>query len=181
LSTVAPLRAILFQLLFLAIAIAIEAFVLQKKLKVSRKTSVQYATSMNLLSTIVGWLLFFNLEPLLPSPYKAQLISYMLFNQFFVANTAQTMSTFLTLGMMLAFVGTFVMERKGLDLLEFLLEINPTKEKDYQKIYQYRDRQQRQEATLVDRNRAITILIANTCSYAVILVIFFSHYLISKT
>ncbi|WP_017716285.1 filament integrity protein FraC [Kamptonema formosum] len=80
---VLPLRAILFQVLFLLIAVAIEAMILRWRLKMGPKKSVGYAASLNLLSTVAGWLIFFFAAPRLSPDLKAQLISYIFFNNFF--------------------------------------------------------------------------------------------------
>lgn len=50
---VLPLRAVMFQILFLLVAIAVESFIFKKKLHLSGRTSIEYATSINLFSTII--------------------------------------------------------------------------------------------------------------------------------
>ena len=73
---VLPLQTYLFQALFLLVAIALEASVLQRRLYLTRRTSVEYAISINLLTTVIGWLAFFLVQNLLPQPIKDQIISY---------------------------------------------------------------------------------------------------------
>ena len=75
-SIVVPLQAILYQLFVLLLAIALEAFILQKQLNISPRKGVEYAASINLLSVTLGWLIFFNLEQLLPESIRLRLIFF---------------------------------------------------------------------------------------------------------
>ena len=100
-SLVLPLRAILFQLLFLLVAIAVEAIVFKERLNLTRRISLEYSASINLLSTVIGWLFFFTLEPALPLAWKGPLISYVLFN----ARSANTNTLLIMLGLF-TFFGT---------------------------------------------------------------------------
>ena len=165
-SIVLPLRAILFQLLFLFLAIAIESVVLQERLKLSRRISLEYSASINLLSTAVGWLFFFTLEPALPLAWKGPLISYVLFN----ARSTNTNTLLIMIGLF-TFFGTFVVELQGLELLQVLLQRNKKEEVVTQKAYRARDKVQRRQLNLAATTRATTILLANACSYSVILLI----------
>lgn len=79
---VLPLRAVMFQILFLLVAIAVESFIFKKNLHLSGRNSIEYATSINLFSTIIGWLIFFFFVPLLPINLQGQLINFILFNDF---------------------------------------------------------------------------------------------------
>lgn len=82
-----PIGGILFDFLFVLIAIPIEAYVLHNRLKFDKKTSTFYAISMNLFSSVIGWFIFFVAEPMLPIQLKSELINYMFFNNFKSANT----------------------------------------------------------------------------------------------
>ncbi|MHC5828549.1 MAG: filament integrity protein FraC, partial [Nostoc sp.] len=77
-----PIGGILFDFLFVLIAIPIEAYVLHSRLKFDKKSSTFYAISINLFSSVIGWLIFFVSEPLLPIQMKSELINYMFFNNF---------------------------------------------------------------------------------------------------
>jgi hypothetical protein len=165
-SFVLPLRAILFQLLFLLIAIAIESVVLQERLKLSRRISLEYSASLNLLSTAIGWLFFFTLEPALPLAWKGPLISYVLFN----ARSTNTNTLLIMVGLF-TFFGTFIVELQGFELLQILLQRNKKEDVSTQKTFRSRDKLQRRELSLAASNRATTVLLANACSYSVILLI----------
>ncbi|WP_411268787.1 filament integrity protein FraC [Laspinema sp. D2d] len=76
-----PLPTILLQTFFLTISVAIESSVFYSRCPVSRKTSVEYALAINLISACVGWFFFFYIEPFLSPPLKIQLITYVFLNQ----------------------------------------------------------------------------------------------------
>ncbi|NJN32144.1 MAG: hypothetical protein HC824_18290 [Synechococcales cyanobacterium RM1_1_8] len=78
-----PLRAIAFQALFLVVAVAIEATVLEREFGTSRPGSVLYALLINLASTVAGWIAFLALEPLLPDNWRMAAMSFVFFNQVF--------------------------------------------------------------------------------------------------
>jgi hypothetical protein len=86
--TVLPLRAIAFQIVFLLMAIAIEATVLHRQLNIPPKQSAQFAAATNLLTTVLGWLVIFFLlgtSPILPTPLlnelKIALMNFIFFDQ----------------------------------------------------------------------------------------------------
>ncbi|NJR39502.1 MAG: hypothetical protein HC781_12655 [Leptolyngbyaceae cyanobacterium CSU_1_4] len=85
---VVPLRAIAFQIVFLLMAIAIEATVLHKQLNIPPKQSIQFAASINLLTTVAGWLVTFLLlgtSLSLPTPLLTEL-KIALMNFIFLTN-----------------------------------------------------------------------------------------------
>lgn len=165
-SVVLPLRAILLQLLLLLMVIGIEAFVLQRRLKITRRISIEYSASINLLSTAIGWLVLFGVEPLLPPALKEQLISFVLFNAWLPTAS----SLFILVGLATFFV-TLTVEAKGFDYLE-TLATGKKDEPSYQKAY-YRTQIQQREVSDRSRSRITTILLANACSYTVILLVLF--------
>lgn len=170
---VLPLRAVVFQCLFLLIAIAIEAFVFYRTLSLDYKTSMQYAISVNLLSTLIGWVCFFVSQPLLPLAWRVQLISFIFFEHFYADPMLLNVAPVLvvcTLGM---FLGTFLLKLKGLDFLDFLLEKNPKPEAaTEEKSMRFRGRQ----AQLVGfrtNSKTYAVLVANASSFSAILVLLF--------
>lgn len=76
-----PLPTILLQTFFLTISVAIESSVFYARCQVSRKTSVEYALTINLISAGMGWIFFFYVEPILSPSLKIQLITYVFLNQ----------------------------------------------------------------------------------------------------
>ena len=78
-----PLRAIVFQSLLLMVAIVLEAMVLRQQLRLGYRPSMQYAATLNLLATSLGWMAFLAIEAMLPLSLRSQIISYVLFNRFY--------------------------------------------------------------------------------------------------
>lgn len=76
-----PLPTILLQTFFLTISVAIESSVFYARCQVSRKTSVEYALAINLISACVGWMFFFYVEPFLSPSLRIQLVTYIFVNQ----------------------------------------------------------------------------------------------------
>ncbi len=77
-----PFGVVLFDFLFLLVAIPVESYVLNKRLKFDKRTSSFYAVSMNVFSNVIGWIIFFILEPNnFFDDYKSQLISFLLYNR----------------------------------------------------------------------------------------------------
>ncbi|NJL22105.1 MAG: hypothetical protein HC895_16875 [Leptolyngbyaceae cyanobacterium SM1_3_5] len=73
---VVPLRTIVFQAMFVLIAIAIQSYIFRRQLQVSPRTSIEYAASIELLSVVAGWVLFFIVESLLPQVLRLQLFNF---------------------------------------------------------------------------------------------------------
>ncbi|XHX77530.1 MAG: filament integrity protein FraC [Stenomitos frigidus ULC029] len=168
-----PLRAVVFQCLFLLIAIAIEAYVLRRTLSLDYQTSMQYAISVNLLSTLVGWMCFFLSQPLLPLEWRVQLISFIFFEHFYadpmLLNVAPVL-VFCALGM---FLGTFFVKLKGLDFLDLLLEKDPKpKVKVEERPMRFRGRQS-QLLGFRNNSKVYAVLVANASSFSAILLLLF--------
>ncbi|XGV98050.1 MAG: filament integrity protein FraC [Leptolyngbya sp. BL-A-14] len=170
---VLPLRAVVFQSLFLLIAIALEALVLFRMLNLDYKASMQSAISVNLLSTFIGWLCFFIGQPFLPIAWRVQLISFIFFEHFhadpLLLNVAPALVTF-ALGM---FLGTFFIKLKGLEFLDILLERNDKTEAAIDvKTTRFRGRQS-QAVGFRTNSRMYAVLVANATSFSAILVLLF--------
>lgn len=110
-----PLRAIVFQLLLTTVAIAVESSILHKRLKLSRKTSLEYAASLNLLTLLAGWYLFFVFFDSLPSGMKSSVIQFILFNQ----ASNQTLLFLFVAGVLTFFISLGIKIR-GWQVLEYL-------------------------------------------------------------
>ncbi|MEL6262711.1 MAG: filament integrity protein FraC [Cyanobacteria bacterium J06626_6] len=170
-----PLRTIAFQVLFLMVAIAIEAGILRQRLRLGFQTSVQYAMVTNLAAVVVGWLVFLIVEPLSPPTIKEQIISYVLFDQVLQNGwTTQLGATLLATGL-LGFFATFFIKAKG---LEFFLRADDSWTDFKQKPRQLsRDERYAQARGTVSeaRQSAVdftdTVLQANAASFSVILLL----------
>lgn len=175
---------VLFQTLFLLVAIIVEAMVLRQNLRWPRRISLERAATINLLAVAVGWILFFLIEPLLPLALQEQVISLIFFDRFF-ANEWSGSLAILLVGMgIFAFFLTFFIKLEGLTLLLRLL-----KPADFQTRAQIlaeesshkgvtgrsRSRKFRQSQFSLqyqqERDRTNAVLRANAASFTVILIL----------
>jgi len=108
-----PFGIILFDFLFLLVAIPVEAYILNRRLKFDKRTSSFYAVSMNVFSNVIGWLIFFSLEqsPVFDS-YRVELINYILYNRL----SANLSGSIIMLGFT-TFFGTLIIKFGLLKLL----------------------------------------------------------------
>lgn len=163
-----PLGAILFNFLFLLIAIPIEAYIFNKRLQFDKKTSTFYGISVNLFSGAIGWLMFFLLEPALPATLKSELISYVFFNNFKSPNT----QSLLILTAVIIFFTTVIVKYFLLQMFVFVLKEGQKKKEEEEVVvvqritrprWRYGGRLRFQSTNLVT-----TTLIANALSYSAI-------------
>ena len=165
-STILALRAIVFQFLFLAVAIVIETIVLHKTLRLDYKISAQYAFTINLLSVFVGWIVFFNVQPLIPEDLRPQIISILLFEQLSPEIWQRTASTFLFIGLGV-FLATFFLKFQGLRLLKLLLE--RTEKNDESEEMVRRFLRQKQSFKFRRNSEIYAVFVGNSCSFSAIL------------
>jgi hypothetical protein len=168
-----PLRAVVFQCLFLLIAIAIEAYVLYRTLSLDYKTSMEYAVSVNLLSTFLGWICFFLSQPLLPLAWRVQLISFIFFEHFYADPMLLNVAPVLVVCALGMFLGTFLIKLKGLDWLELLLEKTSKPDAAIEaRPMRFRGRQS-QLVGFRANSRVYAVLVANASSFSAILLLLF--------
>lgn len=188
---VVPIQTILFQTIFLLVAIALEARVLQRKLYLTRRRSIEYATSINLLAVVLGWFGFFLLQEWLPQPLKLELLTFIFFDRFLEQQPHNLLLMIVSTGVVI-FFSAFIIKLKGLQLLEALLETAPEKkitedqEKEALKLPRNRRRKGLAErldqaVTRTDPTQATAVLLANAYSHSAILLILALRYLQLKT
>lgn len=117
-----PIPLIILQLLTLSISISIEAMFLQQKLRLTRKKSIKFSVSINLLSTIILWFVFFVFQGFAPESEKINLMSIIFFNNFNGLNRWSHVYPILAIILVMIFALTIVIEFKGLQLLEAFLK-----------------------------------------------------------
>lgn len=122
--SVLPLRTVALQALFLLIAIVIEAAILHRQLKITPREGVQYAATINLLSTVLGWLTVFTiLNTGAGTPFnvglnvEVALLNFVLFNRL----TPESMSAIVILAFF-TFLASFAVKQIGLVLLKWILD-----------------------------------------------------------
>ena len=159
-----PVGVILFEFLFLLTAIPIEAYVLNKRLKFDKKTSMFYAIAINLFSSTLGWIIFFLIEPILPIGLKSELISYIFFHNF---RRESTQGLLILIAFIIFFL-TFFM--KFFFLRFFVLSLKEDVLQVYKKTPENNRLKWRRTsiARLQNTNLVTTILIANSLSYSAI-------------
>ncbi|WP_071190142.1 filament integrity protein FraC [Trichormus sp. NMC-1] len=166
LPRILPIGAILFETLFLLIAIPIEGYILHRWLKFDKKTSIFYAIAMNVFSSVIGWTIFFLVEPILPVPIKSELISYVFFNNFKNPST----HSYLVLSGFIIFFSTFLI--KFFLLKTLIISLGEfTKNEDNTLISQRQRLKLMNKAKLRNTNLITTTLIANSLSYTAITII----------
>lgn len=177
-SPVLPLQTYLFQSVFLLVAIALEARVFSQRLYLTRRRSIEYATSINLLATVIGWLAFFFLKNLLPQPIRSQIISYIFFDRF-LNPLPQSFYLMLASTGVVIFFSAFLIKLKGLQLLEALLERSPKEQSEpEQESNSPRSRRRQrlshrleQSVARTDPNQATVVLLANAYSHSAIVLL----------
>lgn len=120
-AVILPLRAIVFQCLLLLVAIALEAAVLRQQLGFGFQPSIRYATCLNLLAVVLGWIFFLSLEPLLPPSVRTQIISYVLFGHFYANAMVGSVGAVIVATGLLIFFITFWVKALALQWLTWLL------------------------------------------------------------
>ncbi len=165
-----PLKAILLQVLFLAIAIAIEAFVWRRKLHLPRRTTVEFAMATNLLAAVVGWLVFFLVQRfLMPRSLQIQLVSYIFFSNF-VPNSWMGLSEWLVILICFGvFLMTYIVKAKGLSLMQWMEVLPPSitiPKKDVPKVLT-------SILPKIHRQQNFTLLVGHSVSHSAILIILF--------
>lgn len=181
-SPILPLRMIAFQSLFLLITISIEAFVLHRELKLSNQKSIQYAASINLLSTVMGWIIFFIVEPFIPRELKEQLMNYIFFDQFFSNIWSGSLTALVIVTGFLTFFLSFIVKVQGLDLLQLLLQDRVTvNEPELDRANKYQMARRAVKDQRIPRGEATAILHANAASYSAIVLILLLRLFIQST
>lgn len=168
-AAVLPLRAIIFQSLLLLVAIALEAIVLRQRLKLGFKPSIHYATCVNLLAVVLGWILFLGIEPLLPEVWRTQIISYVLFGQFYVNTVTNILGVVIVVTGLIVFFLTFAVKVKALEWLTWLLGNPIVQPVEVENVNRFR---YRKDITKAPRSpHSLAVLQANALSFSVILLL----------
>lgn len=166
LPKILPLGAILFEFLFLLVSIPIEGYVFYKMLKFDKKSSIFYAMAVNILSSVLGWIIFFLLEPILPINIRAELMNYIFFHRLKSVNPQHI----LVFGACV-FIITYFMKFLLLKFLVFLLREDFIQVEDEASTDRRLKWQKNNLVRLQNTNLIRTILIANSLSYSAISIV----------
>ncbi|MDF5726436.1 MAG: filament integrity protein fraC [Rhizonema sp. PD37] len=163
-----PLGAILFNFLFLLVATPLEAYVLNARLKFDKKTSAFYSICINLFSNVIGWIIFFSVESVLPVvPFKSELINYFFYNRL-QSNKTQSV---IILTAFVIFFTTFLV--KYICLKGLFISLSEPGKNDESKPIIRRNSRRAYKNRWQNTNLVTTVLIGNALSYSVIAVILF--------
>ncbi|MEL6385040.1 MAG: filament integrity protein FraC [Cyanobacteria bacterium J06626_18] len=172
-TAIFPLRAVVFQVLLLLVAIAIEAAMLRRQLRLGFQPSIRYAASINILTVVVGWIVFLGIEPLLPPFAETQIISYVLFGHFY-NNSGESIATGIGAAVvavgLLAFFVSFWIKAKALEWLTWILGVpivEPVDRSNPNRIRYGRSRPDR----VTTPPHLLAVLRANAFSFTVILIL----------
>jgi hypothetical protein len=171
-----PLRAIAIQSLLLMVAIVLEAMVLRQQLRLGYRPSMQYAATVNLLATSLGWVAFLAIEAVLPLSLRSQIISYVLFNRFYANEWRTVLPVVLVVAAIAAFFITYWIKLQGLMWLLRLLGQTPVEQpaEDLEADRRQRYERARRGQMMGQRGqspRALAVLEANAASFTAVLVI----------
>lgn len=173
-----PLRAIVLQTLLLMMAIVLEAMVLRQQLRLGYRTSMQYAATLNLLATSLGWVAFLAIEALLPVALRSQVISYVFFNRFYLNGWRDVLPVVVVVTAIAAFFVTYWIKLQGLTWLQRLLgqlplepEPVPLLSASRRQRYERARRGQTVDVLRGNSPRALAVLQANAASFTAILVV----------
>lgn len=159
-----PVGVILFNFLFFLIAIPLEAYVFHRRLNFDKKSSTFYAIAVNLFSGVIGWLIFFFIEPRLPVQIKTELINYVFFN---IVRSTSTQGV-LILTTVTIFFGTFLMKFFLLRILVFSLSEDFGKNQGDAPLLTRIQLSFLSKAQFQNTNLVTTTIIANSLSYTAI-------------
>lgn len=181
-ENVLPLETILFQLVFLLVAIALEAIVFHRNLRITRRTSVDYALSINLFCTVLGWAAFFTLQELLPQPFKSQLISYIFFDHLLTPQPANLNLVLISTGIVM-FFSAFLIKLKGLELLQALRQTSNQRQPSPSMVDRRSGLGTRLNRSISrpNANQATVVLVANAYSHSAILLLLVLRFLSLQT
>lgn len=174
-----PLQLILFQVLFLLVAIVLEARVFHRRLKLTRKTSVQYATSLNLWSVVIGWISFLFIEPLLPNTLQNEIVSFIFFNHPIGSELDEANFQILITGIII-FSFAFIVKLLGFSFIKNWIHDNPEPFNGSSDLSNKRPsvlNPYKRKITKPKPNPAFALLLANAYSYSAILLILVLRFL----
>lgn len=171
-----PLRAIAVQSMLLMVAIVLEAMVLRQQLRLGYRTSMQYAATLNLLATSLGWVAFLAIEAVLPLALRSQIISYVLFNRFYTNTWYEVLPVVVVVVAIAAFFVTYWIKLQGLLWLLQLLGQKPVDDipeaiEDNRRQRYERARRAQLEGRQGNSPRALAMLQANAASFTAVLVL----------
>jgi hypothetical protein len=163
LPIILPIGAVFFEILFLLIAIPLEAYILNRWLKFDKRTSIFYAIALNVFSSVIGWIVFFTVEPILSIAIKKELINYVFFNKL----QDPSIGTMIVLLSFTIFIATFLVKFLLMKILIIFMG-EGGKKTETEIISSQQRASYMNMAKLQNTNLITATLIANSLSYTAI-------------
>ena len=163
LPIILPIGAVFFEILFLLIAIPLEAYILNRWLKFDKRTSIFYAIALNVFSSVIGWIVFFTVEPILSIAIKKELINYVFFNKL----QDPSIGTIIVLLSFTIFIATFLVKFLLMKILIIFMG-EGGKKTETEIISSQQRASYMNMAKLQNTNLITATLIANSLSYSAI-------------
>ncbi|HEY9621393.1 MAG TPA: filament integrity protein FraC [Crinalium sp.] len=172
---VLPLKMIAFQSLLMLVAIAVEAYVLRRELKLLPKQSIDYATTINFLSVAVGWVLFFNFQGIIPDDLRVKLINCIFFDRW-----QQDILWAIILAAVVTFFVSFFVKFLGLSQLRLFLGDKKSEAKEDQnpKTLKFGASRRAARNNLGGSGEGNAVLKANALSYSAISLILLIRFML---
>lgn len=154
--------------------IAIEAVVLRRRLQFSPRQSVEFSMTLNLLSLVVGWLVFFTGLTLLPGGNAFANMERSMIVILFSNGQLPNAFTWVVLAGFGTFVITVLIEMIGfIQLQTFRGEREQIEERYGQRKPRFPTAYKHQKEEEPERKPLSAILVANAASYSLMLVVLF--------
>lgn len=169
-----PLKMIVFQGLLMLVAIAVEAYVLRKELKLLPKQSIDYATTINFLSVAVGWVVFFAFQSIVSDGLRIKLINCIFFDRW-----QQDILWGIILAAVVTFFVSFFVKLVGLSQLRIFLgdKKAESNEDENTKTLKFGTSRRAAKSSLKVSGEGNAVLKANALSYSAISLILFVRFL----
>lgn len=178
-ATVLPLRGIIFQTLLLLVAIALEAIVLRRRLRLGFQPSIRYAATINLVTVVLGWIVFLGFEPVLPAPVRTQIISYILFGNFYANSLSSSLGVIVVVAGLITFFLTFWTKATALIWLTWILGDPLVKPISKQNVNRFRYRRPTTGEAETSPHM-LAVLQANAVSFTAVLLLLLLRYWFSQ-
>ncbi|MGD1944633.1 MAG: filament integrity protein FraC [Leptolyngbyaceae cyanobacterium] len=176
-TAVLPLKGIIFQTLLLLVAIVLEAIVLRQRLRLGFQPSIRYAATINLLTVVLGWIVFLEAEQWLPIAVRTQIISYVMFGNFYVNSLSGSLGVAVVIAGLVTFFLTFWVKVVTLEWLTWSVGTPIVQRDPTSNVSRFRHRRSPTQPT---SPHVLAVLQANALSFSAVLVLLLLRYGLSQ-
>ena len=176
-TAVLPLKGIIFQTVLLLVAIVLEAIVLRQRLRLGFQPSIRYAATINLLTVVLGWTVFLATEPLLSSAVRTQIISYVMFGNFYASPLSGNLNVAVVIAGLITFFLTFWAKVIALEWLTWSVGTPIVQRDATSNVSRFR---YRRSPTQTTSPHVLAVLQANALSFSAVLALLLLRYGLSQ-